>query len=110
MEGSTLTELIRKLSTNLNGIVSAVDVDALQRPEREAILTTRRLLTDVRLDVRDYELAETRAEQLALARTAKERLEQLHRDMLRLSEYNILGSVDVAQNSSYIQYIISKLQ
>lgn len=110
MEGSTLTELIRKLSANLNGIVSAVDVDALQRPEREAIQGIRRLLMDVRLDVRDYELAETRAEQLTLAHTAKERLEQLHHSMLRLSEYNILGSVDVAQNSSYIQYIISKLQ
>jgi hypothetical protein len=110
VEGNSLSEIIRKLSTNLIGIVSKVDVDALQRPEREAVQAIRRLLVDVRLDVRDYELAETRAEQLELGKVAQKRLEELHDHILKTSEYNILSSVDVAQNTAYVQYIISKTQ
>lgn len=108
MEGSSITEIIQKLNANLNGIVSAIDVDALQRPAQEAVQAIRRLMVDVRLDLRDYELAETRAEQQALAIAAKERLTALHDNVLLASDYGIFSSVDVAQNTAYIHHIISK--
>lgn len=93
----------------MGGIISLLDVQFLPAAEKKLVVDIQRALADVRLDARDYEYAETRAEQQLLAHDARKRFEQLNQDILAASEYNIFNAVDVALYSSKIQHIILKL-
>jgi hypothetical protein len=100
----------KDLARQLNSFLSALDIDSLSREEREIALSIKRLLDHVRLGVRDYEFADTKYEQEQSAVEAKQHLEQLQALVLKGSEYNLFGAVDVAHASARIQQIISKLR
>lgn len=59
-------------------------------------------LSDARLYAHDYELSETREEQLSNAKKAKNYLEQVRQQILRASEFNIFGPIDVAHLTAQI--------
>ena len=103
-------ELMRKLTVQLGGVLSPIDMHAMPQDTQKAALPIRQQLIDARLEVRDYELAETRAEQRKAAEGAKERLETLQQSILAASELGIFSAADVAQFSAQIQQIISLLQ
>jgi hypothetical protein len=66
-------------------------------------------LIDARLDIRDYELSETREDQLRRARDANKRLERIRKSILAASEYNVFNAVDVAQLTAQLEQIIENL-
>jgi len=101
---------IKNLETQLNGLLAAIDLYALPVGERKLVTVLRREVTDARLDIRDYELSETRAEQLDNAKQAKERLERMRKTILAISEYNIFSAVDVAQLTAQLDQIIEALR
>ncbi len=105
----SIYEEAKGLATSMGGIISLLDVQFLPAAEKKLVVDIQRALADVRLDARDYEYAETRAEQQLLAHDARKRFEQLNQDILAASEYNIFNAVDVALYSSKIQHIILKL-
>ena len=102
--------LTKALETQLNGVLSSLDVFELPAAERKLVDRLRRDITDARLDTRDYELSETRDEQLRKAADAKKRLERLRREILAASEYNVFSAVDVAQLSAQLEQIMELLQ
>lgn len=102
--------LTTQLITHLSGILSPIDVYQLPMPERKIITDLRQQAADARLDTRDYELSETRDEQAKNANIAKKRLNNVRKDILTASEYNIFNAVDVAQLSSTIDHIIACLE
>lgn len=110
MESKSLHEQVKELERHVRGILSPLDVPVLTRPEQKLINDIKRLLTDVRLDVRDYEFADTRAEQARYAVAGRTRLEQLEHAVLAASEYNLFGAVDVAQTTAYMQKIKTSLR
>lgn len=110
MENKSLFEHAKDLDAQIRSIISHVDLDAMTHDERRTVLDVRRLATDARLDVRDYEYAQTRAEQLVASKEASERLAELHTAILKASEYNVFGAIDVAQLSALIDYLTSSLQ
>jgi hypothetical protein len=83
-------------------------IDIYQTPESEQRLITRikNQLIDSRLYIRDYESSETRIAQVGIAAKLQVVLNQLLKNILRLSEYNILSAVDVAQISAQISLIM----
>lgn len=93
------------LETQLSGILTQIDVQSLDKDEQRLILALRRDMTDARLDIRDYELSETRDEQLRKARDAKHRLDLVRKGILAVSEYNVFTAVDVAQLGAQIEQI-----
>jgi hypothetical protein len=97
--------LIKRLELQLNSVLSAIDIYALPAGERKVISALKREIVDARLDVRDYELSETRAEQQQKAADAKKRLEQVRKCILAASEYNVFNAADVAQLTSYVEHI-----
>ncbi|HVS58360.1 MAG TPA: hypothetical protein VHD60_01325 [Candidatus Saccharimonadales bacterium] len=105
MEQQSPFLLIKQLEAQLNGALSAFDLFSLPAGQRKTITTLRRELTDARLDVRDYELSETRDEQLKNAKVAKKRLDQVRRHILAASEFNVFGPVDVAQLTAQAEQI-----
>lgn len=102
--------LTKALETSLNSVLSALDIYSLQTAPQKLVNAIKRELVDARLDVRDYELSETREEQLGNAKHARTRLKKLDRDIIAASEYNIFSSVDVAQISANIEQIIERLE
>ena len=83
-------------------------VDIYQTPTSEQRLITRikNQLIDCRLYIRDYESSETRVAQQSISDKLQIVLNQLLKNILRLSEYNILSAVDVAQISAQISLIM----
>ena len=94
----------------MNSILSSFDIDVLSREERDIALSIKQLLDHVRLGARDYDFADTKYEQEQSAVETKQYLEQLQALVLKGSEYNLFGAVDVAHASARIQQIISKLR
>lgn len=103
-------DLAKELARQLGGILSAQDIDALSRDERHIAVSIKQLLDHIRLGARDYDFADTKYEQEQSAVETKQYLEQLQTVVLKGSEYNLFGAVDVAHASARIQQIISKLQ
>lgn len=100
---------IGQVETQLKGFLRAVDADTLDVDGRKIIQAIKRFATDARLDIRDYELSETREEQLKNAVKGKKRLEQLRKAILAASEYNVFGPADVAELTARIDQITDHL-
>jgi len=107
---ASLLALAKELETQLQQAVQASDIDSLLPGERELLRHVKRLIADARLDVRDYEYADTRAEQLKLAAAARKRFERLEQGILEASKSSLFSAVDVAALSAASQEIIAGLE
>jgi hypothetical protein len=110
VDNASVFERAKQLDLHVNGILSRIDVDALMPDERSFVALIKRQLTDGRLDVRDYEYAETRAEQLKYAKAARDSFTAIQKHILQASEHNMFSAIDVAHISAHIQQIIAELQ
>lgn len=100
----------KSLELQITAVLSAIDADSAPKEERNLIARLKRQVVDARLDVRDYDYADTRVEQTRHGEQAKKRLEQLEKLVVAASEYNIFSAVDVAQISAHIQTLVAQLQ
>jgi hypothetical protein len=103
MDNTSPFVAMQRVETQLKVVLRAVDPDALQPEERKAVSNLRRLMVDTRLDIRDYELSETRVEQLKNADVAKKRLAKLQANILLAGI--VFGPADVAQLSAQCEQI-----
>jgi hypothetical protein len=101
--------LIKFLQTQVLGMLRQFDMFDFEVDQRKLLVGIKQELADARLDIRDYELSETRAEQLGKAKAAKELLEEIRKHILTASEYNVFSAVDVAQLSAQLENIMSRL-
>jgi hypothetical protein len=101
---------IKHLETQIIGILRGFDLYGMEGDHRKAVKVLKRELADARLDIRDYELSETREEQLENAKEAKKRLEQIRKHILAASEYNVFTAIDVAQFSAELEQIIENVR
>lgn len=98
------------MERELNGILSALDIDIIGRETTKIITAIRRLAGDARLDVRDAEMADTRAEMEKNILAAEKRLDDLRIQIVKASEHGIFGAIDVAQLSAELDEIVAKLR
>ncbi len=91
----------------VKGLLRQVDTDTLTNDEKAAMTRIRRQAIDTRLDIRDYELSETREEQLKCAVVAKRRLERLERAIVQAG--TVFGPADVAHLSAQLEYIAERI-
>jgi hypothetical protein len=108
--GSTPLSRIKSLETQLRAVLSKLDISVLPKEERVIVTALKNNLTDARLDVRDYEFSETRAEQQKLAKQAHELLAKVRTGILSASEYNVFNAVDVAQFTAQLEQIVDDIQ
>lgn len=109
MAGTSISQQTKDVTAQVSTILASQDIDNLSSAEREVLATIKSRVIDVRLEVRDYEYAETRAEQLTHAKAAIKRLKHLQKDILKLSEYGLFSAVDVAQLTAQTEHIIEQL-
>jgi hypothetical protein len=98
---------MQRVETELKVMLRGADMDTLEPTEKKAVAALRRLVVDTRLDIRDYELSETREEQLKCAAVAKKRLGKLQANILVAGP--VFGPADVAQLSAQLELIQGRL-
>lgn len=96
---------IKSLETEVVGKLRGLDVASLDKVEQKLIEQLRRDVTDARLDIRDYELSETRAEQLKKAKAGKLQIDKIRKGILAASEYNVFSAIDVAELTAKLEQI-----
>jgi hypothetical protein len=94
---------IKHVEVVVKGMLRRFDADMLEPAEKKAIADLKRLLVDTRLDIRDYELSETREEQIKCALRAKRQLQKLQKLILIVG--SAFGPADVAQLSAQLDQI-----
>lgn len=109
MQQSAAT-LFQQAAGQITGQLSAVDVDALDKAEQRTIKALKRAVIDTRLDLRDYEYADTAAEVAKHSRDARERLTGLRSLVLAAADTGIFGAADVAQLTAQFDAVADRLQ
>jgi hypothetical protein len=105
MENTSPFLTIQNVEAQIKALLRNVDPELLDPAERKVVAGIRRLSVDTRLDIRDYELSETRQEQLKYAAESKKRLAKLRTAILAAG--TVFGSVDVAHLTAQLEQIES---
>jgi hypothetical protein len=105
----SLLQETKEVEMHVAVIIAAYGIDTLDFAQRELFATIKRQIVDARLDVRDYEYADTRAEQLSFAIAGKQRLDQIRRNIVKASEQGLFSAIDVAQLSANLEIISEQL-
>lgn len=101
--------LVRRLEGDVLRLLSYIDAYELAIGEQQEVSTLKNRLIDARLEIQDYELAETREYQLENAKNAKKYLNQVQAGIVK-NPANIFGAVDVAHLTAYIGQIVDNLR
>lgn len=107
MENTSPFLAIQRVERQLKNMLRSATLDSLDPEERKAIQGLRQLVIDTRLDIRDYELSETRAEQLKCAVAARAQLQTLQEVILKAG--TVFGPADVAHLGAQFQQIHSRI-
>jgi len=106
----TLSTQVKRLHEDVRALVADITMQADDSANKKLVMSLRRELNDFRLDVRDYEFAENKADQQKMARAALKRLEKLRKVLLALSDVGLVSSVDVAAYSARFDMVTKELQ
>jgi len=98
-----------KVAGQVGSILSRVDLELYGSGEVKLIGTIKHLLQDARLDIRDWELADSRVEMQKYARDALKRLEQVRASILLASEHDIFTAIEVADISAQFDRAAAEL-
>lgn len=106
----SLTTHVKRLHEDVRALVSAITMQADDSADKKLVMSLRRELNDLRLDIRDYEFAENKTDQQKAARAALKRIDKLRKILLALSDAGFVSSVDVAAYSARFDMITKELQ
>jgi hypothetical protein len=106
----SLMQRVKEVETQIGVILAAQDIDILTHAERSLVTSLKHQATDARLEVRDYEYADTRATQLKHAKAARKMLTALAGQIVKASEYGMFGPVDVAHITAQTENIAASLE
>lgn len=109
MADISLLQEAKELEAQVTRLLAAHDIANLPHVQKELVNTIKHQLVDVRLDARDFEYAQSRAEQLEYARESRPRLEELHKNILKASEHGLFSAIDIAHVSARLQQLLSHL-
>lgn len=110
MEDKSPSLVIIELEAQIRRLLANINPQKMSSKTRNALADLGQVLIDARIYVRDYELSETRPEQLDNADRGKYYLEKARKDILIASEADVFGAIDVAHMTAVIDQIISKLK
>lgn len=110
MTNISLLEEAKELEAQVTKLFAGRDIADLQHTQKELVNIVKYQLVDVRLDTRDYEYAQSRAEQMECAAEALPRLEELHKNIMKAAEYGLFSAIDIAHVGARLQQITSHLR
>jgi hypothetical protein len=110
MANYTPSGLVKQIDNQVNMILRKINWDQVGEKARKAVLELRQDLVDARVYSSDYELSEMRDEQLDNAKKAKNYLEKARQQILRASEFDVFGPIDVAHITAQIEQVKADLK
>jgi hypothetical protein len=110
VDSKTPLAAAKAIEIYIGGVIAAFGIDDLGFADRSLLEGIRRGVTDARLDIRDYEVADTRPEQLKLQKAVHARLHSLQEDILKASQTGMFSAVEVAHISAMIEQLISSVE
>ena len=90
--------------------VTGTDISRLPAKARDQLAQLNQNLQDARIYLNDYELSETREEQVKSAKNAKKYLGKASTNVLAASSADIFKPADVAQLTAELEEIIVSLK
>jgi Ser-tRNA(Ala) deacylase AlaX len=102
--------MAKQLDNHISRLLRRFDLAKQTRSAREAITDLRQNMVDARIYTNDYELSETREEQLQNAKEAKKWLEAVRKNILIASQYDVFNAVDTAHLSAQADHIAGSLK
>lgn len=100
--------LVKRLAADVLHLLTQIDITSMDIPDQRKIEKLRNALIDARLEIQDYELAETRDNQLRNAKNARQYLQKI-KNTITDGELNVFGSVDVAHLTAQVEQINARL-
>ena len=98
---------IQQVDRQVKGLLRQIDSESLVKEEKQSIQDLKQLLNEVRLEIRDYDFAQTRGEQLKHGKLARKQLRKLVDEILALS--SLFGPADIAQLTAQLEQLSEKL-
>lgn len=109
MQHASPYDMAKDVERILMSVLSKIDLANLGPGPQGIVSTLKHQTADVRLYARDFELADTRTEQLGYAREGRRCLEDLRKNILAASQYGIFSAIDVAHISAHVDRLIGIL-
>jgi hypothetical protein len=91
--------IAKRLDGDVGRILSRIDLREQDTKVRSSVHTLKRELAELCGEVRDYELADTLAEQQKLGQSARQRLLEIEKYILALSQHDIFDALEIAELS-----------
>ena len=108
MENTSPFLAMQRAEQQIKAVLRGADVEITELAMKKTLGNIKRLAVDARLDIRDYELSETREEQIAKMVEAKKRLSKLQANILAAGP--VFGPADVAHITAALEQIAENLQ
>jgi hypothetical protein len=109
-EQRSLLQRFTTVAGQAGSILNALDIDMLDSGQLKLVGTIKRLLADTRLDIRDWEMSESREEMQENAQEALKRLEQARASILLASEHGMFSAIDIAELTALFDHIAAELR
>lgn len=110
MERQAPSKAIKDLDAQVRRILRPVDLLKQDRTVRESVATLGQHLHDARIYAVDYELSETREEQVDNAKQARKYLKAASHAVLTASQHDIFSAIDVAHIIAVIEQVRADLR
>ena len=101
--------LAKQLEQDVLRLLSHIDIVDLDTAEQHRLMQLKNGLIDSRLEIQDYELAETRDNQLRNAKHARQYLQNVEK-LITTDSSGLFGAVDVAHLTAKISEIYDRLR
>lgn len=111
--GQGVYKQLRQLEFELSRLSSSIDVGEHDRTALKALESLRRTLRNTQILARDYgqsEVEEDTRGQLKVLPRLVQGIEQLRAGILKVSEYNMISAVDVAQSTAQLDLLLAGLR
>jgi uncharacterized membrane protein affecting hemolysin expression len=103
MANSLPSFLVKQVDTQVTMLLRKIDPGEVDEKGRKSLDALKQALIDARIYSRDYELSETRDEQVDNAKKANKYLDLVRQYILRASEFNIFSAIDVAYLTAQVE-------
>lgn len=100
---------MKQLEADVLRLLSQLDITYMSTEEQHKVARLKNNLIDARLEIQDYELAETREDQLRNAAASKKYLQRV-RTIITGNTLHVFGAVDVAHLTAQLEQISDRLR
>lgn len=101
---------VKQIENQVSRILRQTDWQQVSDKGRKAVNELHQDLADAKIYVSDYELSEMREEQVDNAKKAKKYLDKSRQAILRASEFDVFGPIDVAHLTAQIDQLKAELK